>query len=224
VGGKNHQPCNKYLEASTRLSRDLSLGNAQLELANVALEDVILAELAGGTGSVDPILLQLSLSTSSLNKALADCTTLREKLEENDFVDLPTLSQANLESVGARFGENGLISPVHWMEAVGLIESGGFRKVLEAITSSIIDLESKTRALLEKIQGLAPEAQKGRVGAVLEENQDGNTKVQFARLYTAWQDFNHFFLASSLISTELWYIYTGHGSLFPQEQKQSRVA
>lgn len=52
MGGKNHQPCSGYLALSTKLSRSLSLANAELELANVALEDLILAELDGNTGSL----------------------------------------------------------------------------------------------------------------------------------------------------------------------------
>lgn len=40
-------------------------------------------------------------------------------------------------------------------------------------------------------------------------------KPGFAVLYTAWTKFNALFLASSLLSTELWYAFTGKGSLAP---------
>ncbi|MFN3692742.1 MAG: hypothetical protein ACK4SL_01415 [Candidatus Paceibacteria bacterium] len=55
MGGKNHQPRGRYLQNSTLMSRSMSLAQIGLELANVALEDLILAELDGKIGDIVPI-------------------------------------------------------------------------------------------------------------------------------------------------------------------------
>ena len=44
---------------------------------------------------------------------------------------------------------------------------------------------------------------------------EAKAKAEFAKLYTKWNDFRARFLASSIISTELWYAHTGKGSLAP---------
>jgi len=40
---------------------------------------------------------------------------------------------------------------------------------------------------------------------ILEKNQPGNIKLLFETLYISWMNFNHLFVASSLLSTALWY-------------------
>lgn len=224
MGGKNHQPCKSYLEASTRLSRSLSLAESELELANVTLEDALLAELTQGPASFgDPITLRLTNSCKALTDALAHCSSLRTQMAESDFVDLPTLHGADLSGIGTRLSKNGLLPQGEWHLVADLLREGGFRSVLSQIEERIVALRSLTQDLLEGVRALDHAFTNGTLTAILECNRPGNIKQPFARLYCAWSTFNHFFLASSLFSTELWYIYTGCGSLC-SETGVSRVA
>jgi hypothetical protein len=96
MGGQNHQPCNRpqtnYLRLSTKMSRDLSVARAYFEQANIALEDVLLQELAGqGGGSVKHIIEQLSDSKAALAEMMKTIGLLRADMHSHAFEDLPTL-------------------------------------------------------------------------------------------------------------------------------------
>ncbi len=88
---------------------------------------------------------------------------------------------------------------------------------------SVWTLEVNTQSLITKISALNDAAQKGEVNLVLEENRPGNIKESFACLYTAWAKFQQDFLASSLLSTELWYAFNGYGSLVGREAQLKAV-
>ena len=64
----------------------------------------------------------------------------------------------------------------------------------------------------------------GKLNELLETNRPGNIKVEFARLYAAWGKFQQVFLASAMCSTELWYRYTGAGSLLDEKIGQAKAA
>lgn len=213
MGGKNHQPCSSYLPESTRLSRALSIAYAQCELANVALEDLILAELAEKRGTVDPFTGQLVASITALDNAIVLVDDLEAKMDENGFVDLPTLQRLDLEAIGANFVKHGMVNSDSWHEASRIMANGGFRNMTAKFREAIGNLRQLTEQLLREVAQLARAANIGEVNLVLEENRTGNMKPVFAMLYTGWGNFNALFLASSILSTEVWYAFRGHGSL-----------
>ena len=106
----------------------------------------------------------------------------------------------------------------------GQMTKGSFHEV---IIPSLLDLFSKSVQgliqLTDDLQGRVIEnkgsASRGELNLVLEQNRPGNFKVEFARLYTAWGKFHRIFLASSMLSTELWYAYTLRGSLLDSGQR-----
>ena len=216
MGGQNHQPCSKYVENSTKLSRFLSLAYAELELGNVALEDLILTELGGGRGSVEPILARLHVSREAINEALLTTTRLREQMDANDFLDLPGLRTMDLDTKGAQLAAHAMVSADAWKRIAEIMQVGGFYAVLPHFAACMQTLLQKTETLIESIGGLAEEAARGEVTATVETNRPRNIKQPFAELYTAWKIFQQDFLASALLSTELWYASRGYGSLVPE--------
>ncbi len=223
MGGKNHQPCGIYLAESTRLSRSLSLAYAELELGNVALEDLILAELDGQAGEIATIISHIELSGQALVGATDMIGKIRQKMDEKNYVDLPTLKKLNLWALGESLAGNGLVDMASWKMTSEKMLKGGFYGVLALFESSIESLSVKTSSLMTRIVALEGAAQKGEVSRVLEENRLCNIKEDFAVLYVAWTKFNQFFLASSVLSTELWYAFNGFGSLVGREAQLMAV-
>lgn len=217
MGGKNHQPCDRYLGNSTRLSRALSVAQAELELGNVALEDLILAELDGDRGTIVAILSRLNLSRNALVGAREVCADLRQQMDEAGFEDLPTLQRLNLEAIGANLATQGCVAQNAWNRIAHKMRAQGFSGVLAYFDARIDALAQKTATLIHQIEGLSTAVERGEVHLVVEENRPGNFKNAFAELYTAWASFSEEFLASSLLSTELWYAHNGRGSLCDRE-------
>ncbi len=222
MGGMNHQPCNKYLPESTRLSKDLSLAYARLQMANVAIEDLLLAELDGRIGTLDPFFMELQASSNELQSAKMRCGELRKKMTDLEFVDLPTLHAANLVELGERLVDKGMITQEAWSLVSQHIKPEGFRGVLSVIEKGFDNLWTLTEELRQSAALLCQAVSEGRATSVLEENRRGNIKCQFARLFCLWASFSQVFLASSILSTELWYIYTGKPSLAPVDPKNQR--
>ncbi len=191
----------------------MSLARSQFELANVALEDVILFELDGHKGSLQAMEENLNSSVAHLSQMDDHLVALREKMEEARFEDLPTLHSLDLQATGDCFVGAGLVCDSSWSEVVGLARAGGFRAVLEVIQARIAILGKLTSDLLKVTRNLNQAASHGQVHVVLEENQTGNLRVPFAQLYNEWTGFQGFFLASTMLSTEQWYVFMGHGGL-----------
>ncbi len=213
MGGKNHQPCRGYLENSTKMSRNLSVAHAELELGNVALEDLLLSELCGKKGGINPFVDRLRSSAVALSAALGSVDALRQQMVSNDFVDLPTLQSADLSAIGSAFVERGMVHRSAWDAVAQIMREKGFFGILPHFGAGISRLHGQTLLLAEKASALHPAAAAGEVTNVLEENRTGNIKVEFANLYSSWSDFNQLFLASSMLSTELWYLHTKRDSL-----------
>lgn len=213
MGGMNHQPCGKYLRNSTRVSRFLSVAYAELELANVALEDVILTELEGGRSSTTEIENRLTQSSMALDGALTAIGSLRTQMLQAGYADLPTMRTLDLEEIGKRFSAAGMVNHDSWRAIEKTMRSGGFAEVLDGFESEIQAIKLSTQELADSIIRLRPAAAEGRVMEILERNGEENIKREFARAYTCWTTFNALFLASSMLSTEAWYVFMGFGSL-----------
>ncbi len=214
MGGKNHQPCRKYLPISTKMSREASLAFAHLELANVALEDIILAEIEGGTGTIKDIEVNLEKSLESLSQLISRADELKDEMDRSHYRDLHTLRPTiNLDSIGTRLIDASMVSKSAWSVVAQNAKSGGFYKNLSMLKNHAYCLVTYTNKLGQRVRDLQPGAEKGMVTRVLEENLNGNLKSEFACLYQAWTQFQELFLASSLLSTEVYYAFNSYGSL-----------
>lgn len=224
MGGQNHQPCGRYLPESTKLSKNLSLARSNLELANVAIEEVLLAELNGTNGLAEPIIMHLDESCENLLKAKQSVADILAKMDELDFNDLPTLKKLDLVSIGDDLASRNLVNAVCWKEIVGLALSRGYFGIMRGFENKIDSLYVKTITLKKKILLLHDSICNGEFAKVTEENLPGNFKTTFADLYTAWSVMNQEFLASSLLSTELWYAFRGFGSLSENTMIRLKIA
>lgn len=221
MGGQNHQPCNRpqtsYLRFSTKMSRDLSVARTHMETANIHLEDVLLGELEENRGgALSKILDQLTMSSNSLVEMQETILLLREDMDANAFEDLPTLHSADLDGIGVEFSSVGIVENGAWNSIVDIMREHGFYGVLDFFDQEISFLQQQTGELNSAIRNADSAARAGQLNLVLEQNQPANFKVQFAQLYSAWHRFQQIFLASSMLSTELWYRYCGVGSLLEQ--------
>ena len=203
---------------STMLSRNLSLACAELEFGNVVLEDIILAELNGKSGTINGVVHHLKSSIKALFNAKGSCESLRQIMNEAGFADPLILKSVDLIEIGKKFTQAQMVSPKSWQAISAMIKEGGFQSILNFFAISIDDLREKTENLLSQVIGLSDAVDTGLMTEILEGNLPGNIKPAFAKLYTAWADFNSDFLASSILSTELWYIRMDSGSLLLQAQ------
>jgi hypothetical protein len=224
MGGINHQPCSKYLLESTRLSRYVSLARASFEQANAALEDIIILELQGSKGAIGPVNHHLMLSNDHVVSACAQLQALREKMKVNDYKDLPPLAEIDLEQLGNRLSEAAIVDHTSWKKMSTMMRERSFYGNVVEFETQLLTLLDSCKALQIGIASLGEQADKGNLHLVLEENQEGNIKVEFARVYSAWNQFNADFLASSLVSTEVWYLHKGFGSLVPATALKEAVA
>lgn len=218
MGGQNHQPCNRigtsYLVFSTIMSRAVSDGRSRLELANVALEDVLLMELRNGeVGRLDDVKEHLNCSDAAIGSALEVIVDLREEMIRHNFEDLPTAKTVDFESLGEDLFMAGMIQPEAWNILEAQHSENGFYGILDYFSETLEELHKATHVLCSAILNVESAVDEGVLNVVLEENSTTNFKVEFAQLYTAWERFQAVFLASSMYSTELWYQHCGVGSL-----------
>jgi len=203
------------------ISRNLSMAYAELELGNVALEDIILTELDGRKGTIDDFVCHLENSIEALSGARKSCDCLLQMMNDNDFVDLPVLQTVDLAELGEKFMQRKMVSPESWFIVSAMIRRGGFRSAFSFLVMCIGILAEKTGTLLSQVRNLNSAARAGRIAEILEENLPGNIKPAFAELYVAWAKFNNDFLASSILSTEAWYVNTDVGSLVPSMETEN---
>lgn len=221
MGGKNHQPCKHYLLNSTRLSRHLSLAYGHLEFGNAALEDILIIELSAGQDPRDAleryqeIQRELSTSGAELGHAKLALAALRQQMDETGFADLPTLGKIDLGRIGQSLAESGMVSLAAWKEVHELMKGGGFYAMIARFDADIDELSTLNRALQAKFAQLGTPVATGILTDIVEENRPESFKPEFAALYAKWTEMNGLFLASSLMSTELWYAFTGKGTLAP---------
>lgn len=216
MGGINHQPCNSYLEPSTNLSRSTTAALAAFLSANVVLEDVILQELRGDQGALAPSVDQLDRSLALLFSAREDFANLRRLMDKLGFADLPSLDTVNLDTLGEELSSLEAIEESSWSSVAHTMRDGGFRASLDKLEANNEHLVVLTEELRDAMAALVEFGNRGEVALVLEENLSGNIKLPFARLFCLWSLHMQEFLASSMISTELWYAHKGFGSMLPE--------
>lgn len=224
MGGMNHQPCRAYLLNSTLLSKYLSLARAHLDLSNAALEDILIQELSPSPvdavvamSHYDRLNAEMMASIEALGLSRQTLADLRQQMDDLGFADLPTLKKLDLSSIGSSLAASGIVSLTAWEHIQNLMSSGGFYEVVSFFDACIDDLISRSHDLLDNKFGghMTQLVIEGGVAEMVEENASGTFKIEFAALYSKWTEFNGLFLASSMMSTELWFAFAGKGSLMP---------
>lgn len=228
MGGVNHQPCNKYLRNSTKVSLFLTLAQAEFQLANVAFEKALLLDLDGKRSSPKKILHKLEQSKNALISFGQALLRLKNQMDGNHFKDLPTLRTINLTQRGKKMSESGIVNISSWIKIQKLMENQGFYGVLASFTLRVREIIEMTNKLQEEFVEASWAFERSQLNQLLEQNMEGNVKATFAKLFREWSDFLNDFLASSMISTELWYAHSGYGSIMDtsdtkEEQPQQQV-
>lgn len=225
MGGINHQPCRAYLVNSTRLSRHLSLAYGHLEFGNAALEDILIGELSpnqdpnSAIERYQEIQRELATSVAELERAKLALAALRQQMDDTGFADLPTLGKIDLGQVGQNLAGSGMVNLTAWQQVQQLMTGGGFYAMIARFDADIDELRTLNRALQAKFAELESPVVAGILTDIVEENRPGSFKPEFAALYTKWTEMNSLFLASSLMSTELWYAFIGKSSLAPMAMR-----
>lgn len=217
MGGQNHQPCSNYLDLSTLLSKLVSLVTANMQLANVSLEDVLLAELNGEQKnlSLNSIITFLSKAKEHLCSALSTSLALRDRMHRLEYTDLPPLHELDLMEIGRVLSARGIVEQGAWNKMSSLMQNGTFYANLDLFDTSFKEALDLVSELIDVFKGL--KHKEGAINVLVEKNQDGNFKEAFARMFTHWLHFQQEFLASSLVSTEVYYSSISVGSLCSQE-------
>ena len=218
----NHQPCNRYLDLSTKLSRLVSLTTIHIETANVHLEDILLVELSGSQSGIEPIISSLSQVEQDIQEAMNISAAMRQHMDDLGYEDLSSLHSLDAERVGENLASAGLVEKDAWDKMSNLMKNGTFYANIRNFDASFartVELVNEVKEVFLKLRHRA-----GDIHCIAEKNQDGNFKVSFARLLTHWTRFHAEFLASSLVSTEVYYASFGAGSLCQVEVEQKQVA
>lgn len=230
MGGINHQPCRKFLGFSTRMSRALSLGRAQLEQANVFLEDTLLMELdpeMRGEQGLHDVSFYLVNSRHALVSLQSVTGALQSFMAECDHIDLFKVMNIHPMQVALDLATANLARRDQLVAAAAKMHESGFHAVLAEFHATANTLIVKTDRLLAKVHELQQQqrnAEHFSLTSVLEENLPGNFKIEFAQLYDGWNEFQAYFLASAMISTEVWYRHSNVGSLRTGPQPAVAVA
>ena len=224
MGGCNHQPCSKIAENSTRLSRHVSSATANIQLANVRLEDMLLVELdleLTDLGSITVMLSFLNSAKADFIKAQASATQMLGTLRSSNFIDCK--DEKELDMIIESLCIKSMLNPYYAKMVKKDRCVGGFLTCLEKIHRQIKEtgrLVSKLIFVFERLQK-ALQSSDEKVFSHLEFNSPLNIKPAFAQLYAMLGDLNGYFLASAIISTELFYEVAGLGALGTYSEKSN---
>ncbi|MEI8123910.1 MAG: hypothetical protein WCG60_01945 [bacterium] len=138
---------------------------------------------------------------------------LQDKMDRLGYKDLPTLHIIDLDKLGQRLAGMGMVDKTAWDSMSSVMLNGSFYASLSMFKDKILDLISLTATLNTTIDNLRLSADKGCTNVVLEENLPGSLRADFARLYSSWNIFHREFLASSILSAEVWYASGGFTSI-----------
>lgn len=227
MGGQNHQPCNRYLIESTELSKSLSLGRIGFESANVAVENLLLAELHGNPfeeTQLDEVGRSLHSSIEALNQMQRWLDAIGAKLNDVEGWEPPTVGDCDWASMGDALATIEAVDAKAWSGMADIRVAEGFPGVIRHFSQRIALLCRTSGDLIEQFEALDGDIRCGSFEKAVEGNAAGDFKILFARLYNGWAQFQQDFLASALLSTESWYRWTNCGSLVELSHGLRRVA
>lgn len=227
MGGKNHQPCGKYVPESVLMSKTTSEGLAALEIANSFLEDALLVEIYGGRVEQSCFCLNRSITKLTevegiTNEILKCIEILLVKMDYLAFQDENYCQMVNFQDFRDSMIQSKIIIPESkaWKLAQKTIQERGFRGMFLVFKSKIAEIQQHTARLKETFLLCYEAAQHGNLVKNIEENKI-SLRQDFARSYLAWLEFSAIFTCSSLISTELHLRRQGFKSMMQVEVPES---
>lgn len=190
----------------------MSLTSMALESFNVKLEDMILVNLVNE--SVSPRILSIEVRhvMDSVVRAEQSIDMLLMQMDELYYVDLPATDDFQLDEFGDKVIPRLMVGTEAYKEIATHYKAGGFRSALNHLRVKHSQFGFAVADMATKVQELA-DTDVDDIAVEFESNDTGNIRPQFAVMYTTWSQFHQMFLASSLISTEIFYIQEGVDSL-----------
>jgi hypothetical protein len=188
-----------------------------MQLANVAFEDTLLADISGTPTDPKMIIDELVQSGSALLDLMVAMTALQNQMRQEKYGDLPCLKTLPLAQIGEKLATEGVVNLPSWTRVTEIMTKGTFYAVVDHFMSKFMALLLLTGELKETFKGASWAFERGQLNLLLEQNMQGNVKVAFARLYQEWISTLGEFLASSMLSTTLWYAHNGYPDLLHSE-------
>jgi hypothetical protein len=171
--------------------------------------------------SITTILSFLENAKADLAKAQASATQMRGTLLTSNFIDCK--EEKVLNSIIEDLCTKRMLNPYYAKMVKKDRCVGGFLTCLEKIrrwTKETSKLVNKLVVALERLQQ-ALQSSDEKMFCHLEFNSHLNIKPAFAQLYVKLGDLNGYFLASAIISTELFYEVAGLGVLGTHSEKSN---
>lgn len=213
MGGKNHQPCGGYIRQSTIASRFHSLVGIAIESVNINLEDAIIADMNRehdqSNAYIDNTIKNLEATLEQLDGLRDAIIDLMDEMDVNGYQDLPPIHSLDWDAIGRDFADRKMVAGDAWNHVGFILGSGGFKALFTAYAQDVANIKQSVTELLRLFENRPNE----NITIILEENRDGNMRPMFAQVYQSWNAFSQRFLASSLISSEIWYAFNGYGSM-----------
>ena len=220
MGGINHQPCGKYLGPSTRMSKAFSLARAHFEHSNVALEDALISEIESGIGNVSALQKAITFIDNSiieLGIAVECSVELEQKMVEYGYKPWPSFALFQTEEKMIALGQDLATAGLLQMDSFKPIAlpqlEQGFWATLHLLRDQFVALKEMESDLRDKILPALKVAAAGRLANELEDNGELSFRGSFMRAYAKWNKSHDMFLASAVLSTELWFRSISKGSL-----------
>ncbi len=215
MGGKNHQPCRKYIRESIMLSKATSDILAKLEIANSLLEDVLLAELNGENKSryMKDILKYLIESKNKTEEALKYINCILVKMDKLKFQDSEMLNE--ILALKDAFIELEIIPRREfsaWEITASILEKEGFKGIFIYFHKLLEKIKENLQELIELFVKGQEYTEKGNLLEAIETNELP-IRQSFVKVYLAYLDFSAIFTCSSIISTEVYLRTNGYPSL-----------
>lgn len=225
MGGINHQPCRNYLAQSTVLSALVCASRLRLEDANIHLEKALLSELEqhrGNPGEFTSALTALDGSIKGADDTITALGKLEQDMRDTNYQPWPAFARFNtadkLMGLGKDLAVKGLIDLVAF-EAIALPQlDGGFYATIALLRIELQQVRQRMVELRSAMGDSVMLAEQGMLADELETNGELSFRGKFMMVYQAWNRLYSMFLASAVLSTELWFLSSGAGSLLDDKK------
>lgn len=203
------------------MSKSVTAGIADFNRANVALEEVILAELDGSKdpGSFGVALALLDSAVHNFDAAIAHLASLKDEMDAKKYQPLPSFANYGTpdkaRALARELAGNGLMA-AEKINVVVIPQIGhgkGFYAAIPMLDIALVAMRDSAKDLQNRMSEASHVAEDGMVAELLETNAAMNFRADFLRAFNTINSSFSTFAASAAWSTEMWYRSTSAGSL-----------
>lgn len=198
--------CEDYISLASNMRRHFTLMESYFGFAQVAFEDVLY-------GRATPHSVEHHLRNSRANalQVITIADSLESKMRKSN--DLFVLSTIDLDALGQIFISNSVVNARAWKQATTNARLGGFHKNLSLIRSTTVLVIDRIGNLSKRMNRLRENKEELLNEQLCETNLPGSLGVSFAQLKTLLSGFQSTFIASLILSTEIYHHFYGNPPL-----------